>query len=333
MKMVLAIATALIVTCGLATPLPQTEAQDRPIRLSHHHPVGSVLDITAQKFAEVVNKANAGITVQVFPAAQLGQEQENGEGVHYGTVDASINGSVFFNKWLRSIGFEFLPFLFKDEAHLDRTLTSDSAPVMLAVRKALAEKSNVYLLGYLDLGFRDFATRTKPITKLEDLKGLKMRAPEIWTWIRMYQLLGANPTPVTWGEVYTALQTGVADGYDASPMNMIDNKHYEVTKYLTKASVIETPMAFTINKKRLEGLTAAQQDVVRTAAKQALEHGNKESRALTRKAYAILKEKGMIYNEMNTAPVAQAVKPMYDEYISKNGGKEFIDLVISLRDK
>jgi TRAP-type C4-dicarboxylate transport system substrate-binding protein len=92
-------------------------------------------------------------------------------------------------------------------------------------------------------------------------------------------------------------------------------------------------MAFTINKKRLESLTTAQQGVVRMAAKQALEHGNNESRALTRKAYAILKEKGMIYNEMNTAPVAQAVRPMYDEFITKNGGKEFIDLVISLRDK
>jgi len=333
MKKLLLIATALIVTWLLPTSFPETAAQPRPIRLSHHHPVGSILDITANKFAESVNKASAGLTVQVFPAAQLGQEQENGEGVHYGTVDASINGSVFFNKWLRPIGFEFLPFLFKDEAHLDRTLTSPDAAVMLAVRKALAEKSNVYLLGYLDLGFRDFATRTRPITKLEDLKGLKMRAPEIWTWIRMYQLLGANPTPVTWGEVYTALQTGVADGYDASPMNMIDNKHYEVTKYLTKASVIETPMAFSINKKRLEALTPAQQQLIHTAAKEALEHGNKESRALTRKAYTILKEKGMIYNEMDTTPVAKAVRPMYDEYVTKNGGKEFIDLVNSLRDK
>src|SRR5262245_35772302 len=94
-------AAALIVTSLLTMPLPETAAQSKPIRLSHHHPVGSVLDITANKFAESVNKANAGVTVQVFPAAQLGQEQENGEGVHYGTIDASINGSVFFNKWYR----------------------------------------------------------------------------------------------------------------------------------------------------------------------------------------------------------------------------------------
>jgi tripartite ATP-independent transporter DctP family solute receptor len=333
MKKLLLTAAALIITSSVLTPLPETVAQTKPIRLSHHHPVGSVLDITANKFAEVVNKSNAGVTVQVFPAAQLGQEQENGEGVHYGTVDASINGSVFFNKWYKPIGFEFLPFLFKDEAHLDRTLMNADAPAMLAVRKGLAEKSNVYLLGYLDLGFRDFATRTRPITKIEDLKGLKMRAPEIWTWIRMYQLLGANPTPITWGEVYTALQTGVADGYDASPMNMIDNKHYEVTKYLTKASVIETPMAFSINKKRLEALTPDQQKVVLAAAREALDYGNKESRALTRKAYAILKEKGMVYNEMDTAPVAKVVRPMYDEYVTKNGGKELIDLITAARDR
>lgn len=324
--------TALLLATSVALAPQSAGAQGKVIRFAHHHPVDSIVDVTAKKFAEVVNKANAGVTVQVFPAAQMGQEQENAEGVHHGTVDASITGSVFFNKWVPAIGFEYLPFIFKDEAHIDRALGPDG-PVTQLVRKALAEKSNIHFFGYLDLGFRDFATRTRPITKAEDLKGLKMRAPEIWTWIRMYQLLGANPTPVTWGEVYTALQTGVADGYDAPPVNILDNKHYEVTKYLTRASVIDTPMGFTMSRRTLQGLTADQQKVLDAAAREALLHGNKESRALTRKAYSLLREKGMIYNELDTAPLARAVRPMYDEYVKKNGGKEFIDLVLSLRDR
>jgi len=307
-------------------------AQDKVIRFAHHHPVGSIVDITAKKFADVVNKANAGITVQVFPAAQMGQEQENAEAVQHGTVDASITGSNFFNKWVPGLGFEFLPFLFKDQAHVDR-LTGSDGPLTLAVRKAFTEKSNAYFLGYLDLGFRDFATRTKQITKPEDLKGLKMRAPEIWTWIRMYQLLGANPTPVTWGEVYSSLQSGVVDGFDASALNMVDNKHYEVTKYVTKAGLIETAMAVTMNRKLFEALTPAQQKVVLAGSKEAIDYGNRESRDLTSKAYVILKDKGLVINQVDTAPLAKAVQPMYDEFVKKSGGKPFIDLVLAARDK
>lgn len=306
-------------------------AQDKTIRFAHHHPVGSLIDITSNKFAETVNAAKAGVAVKVFPAAQMGQEGENAEGVFYGTVDATITGSNFFNKWVRGVGFEQLPFLFKDSAHVERAM-GYGAPVTLAVQKAMADKNVAHLFGFLDLGFRDFAMRTKQITSADDLKNAKMRAPEIWVWIRMYQLLGSRPTPVTWGEVYTAMQAGVADGLDAPVANLVDNKFYEVTKYVTKAGVIDTTMALTMNKKFFDGLTAPQRAAVDNGAKAALEYGNKESRALTAKAYDVLRDKGAIINEIDTAPLVQRVAPMYDEFAEKNGGKEFIVLVQKLRD-
>ncbi len=323
--------SALLTGAVLLTALPTAAVAQKTIRLAHHHPVGSVIDITSNRFAEEVNKANKGVTVRVFPAAQLGQEQENAEGVYYGTVDASITSSGFFNKWVRGVGFEQMPFLFKDEKHVDRAMGSD-APVTKAVRTALAEKGNAHLLGFLDLGFRDFATRTKPITSPDDLKNSKMRAPEIWTWIRMYQLLGARPTPVTWGEVYTALQSGVAEGLDAPVTNLVDNKLYEVTKFVTKAAVIDTTMAFTVNKKTYDSLTPEQKALIDQAGRTALEFGNRESRALAAKGYEVLKQRGIQINELDTKPLAEAVKPMYAEFVEKNGGKEFVDLTLKLRD-
>lgn len=311
--------------------VPTAQGQEKIVRFAHHHPVGSLIDMTANKFAESVNAAKVGVNVKVFPAAQMGQEQENAEAVVYGTVDTTITGSNFFGKWVKGVGFELLPFLFKDSEHVERAM-GYGAPVTLAVQKAMAEKNAAHLFGFLDLGFRDFAMRTKPIMSADDLKNAKMRAPEIWTWIRMYQLLGSRPTPITWGEVYTAMQSGVADGLDAPAANLVDNKLYEVTKYVTKAGVIDTPMAFTINKKLYDGLNAPQRAAVDQGAKTALAFGTEKSRELTANAYKILREKGIQVNELDTTPLVKMVSPMYDEYAQKNGGKEFIDLVQKLRD-
>lgn len=325
--------TVLLLCVGLLGMAPgEASAQEKTIRFAHHHPVGSILDNAAKKFAETLNGSNAGLKAVVFPGAQMGQERELSEAVHYGTVDMSLTSSSFFNKWVPALGFEFMPFLFKDPAHVQRALGPEG-PVTAAVRKVLAEKSNVYLLGYLDFGFRDFATRSKQITKPEDLANMKMRAPEVWTWIRMYELLGAKPTPITWGEVYTALRAGVADGLDAATSNIWDQKFYEVTKYVTKAGVIDTSMMLTINKKVFEALSPAQRTAVQKAAREGLGAGNREASELAAKAYGLLREKGLVVNEIDPAPMAAKVRPMYEEFVKKNGGQEFFELVRSVRDR
>jgi tripartite ATP-independent transporter DctP family solute receptor len=326
-----ACAVAFVATLGAAVIAPAA-AQDKTIRFAHHHPVGSILDNAAKKFAEVANGGGAGLKVALFPAAQMGQERELADAVHYGTVDMSLVSSSFFNKHVPALGFEFMPFLFKDADHVQRALGTDG-PVTQEVRKQLAAKSNVHLLGYLDFGFRDFATRTKQISKPEDLTNMKMRAPEVWTWMRMYELLGAKPTPITWGEVYTALQSGVADGLDAATANIWDMKFYEVTKFVTKAGVIDTSMMLTMNRKLHESLSPAQQALVAKAARDGLSAGNKEAKELAEKAYGLLREKGIVVNEIDPTPLARTIQPMYEEFVKKNGGKEFFDLVRSARDR
>jgi tripartite ATP-independent transporter DctP family solute receptor len=307
-------------------------AQQKTLRFAHHHPVGSVVDITANKFAEEVNKANVGLKAQVFPAAQMGQEQENAEGCHYGTVDLTIAGNAWWKKWVPGVAFADLPFLYKDWAHVERTMGYDK-PVTKAVRAALAKKTEVHLWGYLPLGFRDFAMRNEPITSIDSLKGKKMRAPEVWVWIRMYELLGAKATPITWGEVYTSLQVGVVDGFDCPAGNLVDNKFYEVTKYVTKAGVIHTPLMLIINNKVYRSLSPEQKKVADKAAEAALARGTDESKKLAAQAYKVLQEKGNVIYEMDTAPLVKAVEGMYEEFVKKEGGgRDFIDLVRSLRD-
>jgi TRAP-type transport system periplasmic protein len=133
--------------------------------------------------------------------------------------------------------------------------------------------------------------------------------------------------------VYTAVQSGVVDGLDSPVINIVDNKFYEVTKYVTKAGVIDTTLAFTMNKKLYDGLTAPQRKAVEEAAKVALEFGNQRGRDQTANTYETLRQKGIEINELDTAPLLKAVAPMYDEFVQKNGGKEYIDMVAGLRDK
>src|SRR5207244_114226 len=108
------------------------------------------------------------------------------------------------------------------------------------------------VLGYIHLGFRDMLFRGAAIRDAAAIKGLKMRSPEAALWVRMFELMGARPTPVTWGEVYTAMQTGVADGLESPIMAALDMKFNEVTKSVVQTKHMFAPMAIVINKARYQ---------------------------------------------------------------------------------
>jgi len=173
------------------------------VKFGHHHAVASSMDKYANKFGELVKaKSNGEIEVRVFPGAQLGQEGEAGDGVHMGTLQTTISSSTFFNKYLPEMGFDYLPYLWDNREHIEKVV---KGPIMEEVNQRLLAKSNVRNLGWMQIGFRHMLFKNKEVKKLEDIKGLKMRAPQSYWFIEMFRLLGAKPTAITWGEVYTAL--------------------------------------------------------------------------------------------------------------------------------
>ncbi|MBI2113962.1 MAG: TRAP transporter substrate-binding protein [candidate division NC10 bacterium] len=263
------------------------------IKLGHHHAPGGVVDQTANKFKDVIRAKSGGtIEVQVFPGAQLGQEMEAIDGVHLGTVDMSIVSPSLMGKYHPAMGLDALPYLFDDWKHVDRAL---NGPVGAKMAELMLKRSNIRILRFLHLGFRDMLFVEKKIESADQMRGLKMRSPEAWAWIRMYELLGSKPTPITWGEVYSALQTKVVEGVDAPPQMFLDMKFFEVSDHINWN--------------------------VANPAEQA--------------AYQKLKERGITVSETDRTAWRTRVLSQHEEFVKQKGpeAKELLDMVYKLSAK
>lgn len=285
------------------------------IKFGHHHAVGGSMDQYAHKFAELVKaKSNGEIEVQVFPGAQLGQEGEAAEGIHLGTLQTTIASSPFFNKYLPEMGFDYLPYLWESEEHIKKVL---KGAIMSEVREKLLSKSNVRILGWMEIGFRHMLFRNKEVKKIEDMKGLKMRCPQAFWFIEMFRCLGARPTAITWGEVYTALQTGVVDGMETPFSGGVDMKFMEVTKYWTLTGHMFSLMPHLINEKFYKGLPANYQKIIQEAANEAIAWNDKKAAAYEEECRKIMEKRGMVFNNVNRAEWRSAIMPVYDEFYKK----------------
>lgn len=325
-RAVLAVVVAIAV--ALALPASTPMAQDKiVIKLGHHHNVGGIVDYYAKHFSKLMAEKTKGrVDVQVFPGAQLGQEGEAVEGVHLGTLQMTIGSSPFLDKYVREMGTEQLPYLFDSWEHADKAL---NGPVGEELTKRLLERSNVRLLSFFPFGFRDMFFRDKPITSLAQLKGMKMRAPQAVIYIRMFELLGARPTTVTWGEFYTALQTGLVEGGESPPSAGLDMKFNEVSKYWLDTNHMFASINHMVNKRFFDGLPKDVQTAVQAAAKEAATETTRYSRGQDAEAVKNLKAKGVQYLEPeNREEWKKAVQPFYAEYTKdRPGAKSIIDMI------
>jgi tripartite ATP-independent transporter DctP family solute receptor len=304
------------------------------IKLGHHHTPRGIVDQAANKFKEVISaKSHGAIEVQVFPAGQLGQEMEAIDGVHLGTIDMSIVSPGLMGKYHPVMGLDALPYLFTDWKHSDRAL---NGPVGEKIVELMLKRSNIHILRFLHLGFRDMLFVDKKIETVEQMRGLKMRAPEAWAWIRMYELLGSKPTPITWGEVYSGLGTGIVDGMDSPPQMMLDMKFFEVAKHVLKTNCMFSTITLVIHEKFYQRLPEASRKVLRDSAVEAIDNVNwNVSYPAEQAAYEKLKDRGLTVSETDRTPWRKKVLPQHEEYAKLRGpeAKELIDMVYKLSAK
>ena len=211
----------LILSCAKENPV-------RTIRLAHGLDISHSVHKAMLKADTILNILSEGkMKIKIYPNQQLGSERECLELLQIGSLDMTkVSGAVLenFAPKLKIFG---LPFLFKDKTHLFKVLDGP-------IGKELLEESEKYWLkgiGFYDSGSRSFYTKNKPVAKPIDLKGLKIRVQESVSAFQMVEQLGASPTPISWGELYTALQQGVVDGAENNPPSFYLSKHYEVCKY------------------------------------------------------------------------------------------------------
>jgi tripartite ATP-independent transporter DctP family solute receptor len=190
------------------------------------HPVVLMVDRIAK---EVEQKTNGRVTINFFPGGQLGSGRDQVEAVMSGTQDITVVGPAIITSWLPSIGVIGVPYIWRDIDHLQKVM---SGPIFDQLNQEAIQKRNMRILGTTYYGTRHITTRNKPIESLADMKGLKLRVPEIEISRAMVEAWGASPTPITISELYLALQQGVVDGQENPLATIYSFKFYEVQKYL-----------------------------------------------------------------------------------------------------
>ena len=300
-------------------------------RLSHHHAIGGHLDQTAKKFKELVEAKSKGeIAVQIFPAAQLAQEREGIDQLDQGILDMTITSLGLFDKYWKPIEVTSLPFLWKSWEVADRAVAGEVGKYIV---DGVMAKSNIRILGIIGGGFRDMVFRGEPVTTLAGMSGMRMRSPEARLWIRMFELLNARPTPVTWGEIYTAMMTGVAAGLEAPPLSVTDAKLQEVMKSAVLTQHMFLTYAINIDKRKFDRLSPDLQKAVADAGKEAAQWSNDFAKQASQAGYETMRKAGMkIVEPQNREEWAIAMRPLWQEVTGSDAdAQRLLDLINNVK--
>ncbi|HHV79543.1 MAG TPA: TRAP transporter substrate-binding protein [Firmicutes bacterium] len=311
---------------------PSTSQQPGQItlRLGHAAQTSHPFHIATQKFVELVaQKSNGKIKIEVFPARQLGDDGELLEQVMKGTLDMGVISSSTFSKYTPLLDTLQLPFLLSTYDKEYKAITSNEAKELLKGLESLKIKG----LAIYEGGIRHFANNVRPITKPEDLKGLKLRVVPSNLIRNSVQALGANPNPMAYGEVYSALQTKVIDGEEINLTSIYSEKHYEVLKYVTLIGLWPFPAANVMNLDKFNSLSKEDQKILEDSAWESIEYAIKELTNLEKTATKAIQDNKVQVNEVkDLAPFQAKVTSIWDEYAAKDPAiKKFVDMAKTLK--
>src|SRR5690606_18916669 len=200
------------------------------LKSSDTHPDGYPTVAAVQKMGEMVKERSGGrICVEVFHSAQLGEEKDTIEQTKCGVIDLNRVSMGPFNNIIEETKVVSLPFIFRSVDHMHKVMDGDVGAEIAAA----FEPHGFVALAFYDGGSRSFYNSKKPITSVEDLAGMKVRVMQSDVFVDMMTALGANATPMPYGEVYSGIQTGVIDGAENNWPSFESSGHYEVAKYFT----------------------------------------------------------------------------------------------------
>jgi len=233
------------------------------LRYAENQPQDYPTTKAAYEFAKIVEaKTNGRIKVEVYYGGQLGDEKSVIEQLQFGAIDFTRVSLSPLAEFSKSLNVLQLPYLYKDSDQMWKVLDGDIG------KQFLGSVSGAGLIGlsWFDAGARNFYNSKKAVNTLADLKGLKIRVQESQQMMDMVQALGANPTPMAYGEVYSALQTGVIDGAENNWPSYESTSHYEVAKYFVLDEHTRVPEMQMVSAKSWAKLSAADQQIIRDAA-------------------------------------------------------------------
>ena len=314
------IISAVLATWMGAVLATSATAADLVLKFGHVGKPGSLFDLSANEFAKIANAKLAGkAEVQVFGSSQLGKDKELLQKLKLGQIHFSLPSSV-----MSSVADEFgvfeMPYIIQNRDHMKRVQQGLGDTFQKA-----AESKGYHILAYWENGFRHITNNTRAINVPSDLQGIKLRTPKGAWRVKMFKLYGANPTPMSFSEVFTALQTGVIDGQENPYAQIASAKFQEVQKYLSITGHVYTPGYLLTSKSGFEKLPADVQSALREAATEAQAFVYSTAARLEGELLAVIKDAGVAVNTADKAAFIAASKPIYDDYASSvKGGSELI---------
>ena len=318
----------LSIVAAIAALVSTSTYAQTELKLGHVGEPGSLIGAAADEFAKRANEKLGGkYKVVTYGSSQLGGDKELLQKLKLGTVEMAEPSTVMSSE-ADIFGVFEMPYLVKDREHMKRI----EKELFWSKIEPAAEKKGLKLLAVWENGFRHITNNKHPIVTPKDLQGIKLRVPEGKWRVKMFQAYGANPSPMKYSEVFTALQTGVMDGQENPFAQIYSAKFYEVQKYLSLTGHVYSPAYLAVGSKKWATLPADVRKTLEATAKDVqawvYQKAAKDDEVLLEK----MKASGSIQvNQANKDAFIAASKPVYEEFAKEvPGAKEIIERAIAL---
>jgi tripartite ATP-independent transporter DctP family solute receptor len=304
----------------------QQTGQTRVLKIAHTHdtthPIHEALVYLGQQLAE---KSGGRMSIKIFTSAQLGQEREAVELLQIGSLAMTKVSASALENFVPDFKAFSYPYLFRDRAHQFTVLDGPTGRQMLASGEPYFLRG----LGFFDAGSRSFYTKSKPISSPDDLKGLKIRVMKSNIAMQMVEVMGGSPTPISYGELYTALQQGVVDGAENNSPSLLSSRHYEVCKYYSIDEHTTVPDVLLISAVIWNTLSDQEKAWLQAAADQAVVYQRQLWAKAEREALVQVEKAGVQVSYPTKAAFSQQVEQMYAQVKTEN--PELYQLIQAIR--
>ena len=302
-------------------------AQEIRMRLGHDQPVGSMYDEGHKMFKKLIEERSQGrIKVDIFPAGQLGAEVAMIEGVRLGTIDMVPCSTANAATIVPELGLFSVSYLFKDRTHVDRVLTDPGFSAQLD--QVIASKNlGIRRVGYYTSGVRNIYSRKGSVAGPEDLRGVKIRVQNNPVEVQVWKAFGAIPTPMNFGEVYQALQSGVIDAAENGLAVVESNKHYEAAKFISQTEHQYGINPLFINEKKLASMPPDLQKIVLQTALDASAFERKKDNELVDAAAEGLKTKGAVLTRPEKTAFIALIAPIQNQVAQSTKGAPLLEII------
>lgn len=310
----------LIAALPFAFCLSSTVYADMTLKIAEIHPAGYPTVVAQENMGKNIEKATNGeLKFRMFSGGVLGSEKEVVEQVQLGAVQMTRVSLGTLGPVVPDVNVFNMPFVFRDHDHMRKVIDGEIGQEILD--KITNSEFNMVGLAWMDGGVRNLYTK-KPVRKLEDLKGMKIRVIGNPMFIETFNALGASGIAMDTGEIFSALQTGVVDGAENNPPTMLEHNHFRNAKYYTLTGHLILPEPIVISKATWNKLTPEQQETVKKYAKEAQFDERKLWDEKSAASEAKLKEEGVEFIEVDKKPFFDATAPIREKY-----GAPYADLI------